>query len=482
MTSTPTNGSNALSSSTVPTTPSTRYSVEIAQMLFVLGRRADVDRDLDEEVLVYLEQIVQSQLVDMVTEARSLAARRVGSTSSGTGLGPSSTRQLQVDDLLFLIRHDTTKLNRLKTYLGWKDVRKKFKDTDQDDEPEVMDEPVAVAARSTSERAYRAPNKSIKLPWEITTIYGDCLPEASEDEDTHLELTREMRKQLKDADELTKHMTKEEYNFYTECRQASFVYKKGKKFREFLNLGIVIESTLTDDALDVLGFLAFEIIRTISEAGLEFRKIVTLAKAENALRLLRKEKEEEERQREKKEGVEESAKGKGKEEGERKKRNLRGKGRETELMDVDGVEGGEEQSAMDSPPVSSSKRQRKSEPSTITTTNLKDSNEFKESLTKMTSTSSPPRPHSIPTGLFSAPPEPVSKSSMVTTPGGTHRLAAEQIVQALVAEVATKEKQALQWGDVHGGVEAWQRGRIGVKKCGMGNWRAGVQRSPSRFF
>ncbi|KDE06690.1 hypothetical protein MVLG_03036 [Microbotryum lychnidis-dioicae p1A1 Lamole] len=476
MTSTPTNGSTStsLSSSTVPITPTTRYSAEIAQMLFVLGRRADVDRDLDEEVLVYLEQIVQSQLVDMVTEARSLAARRVGSTSSGTGLGSSSTRQLQVDDLMFLIRHDATKLNRLKMYLGWKDVRKKFKESDQDDEPEVMDEPVAVADRSTSERAYRVPNKGIKLPWEITTIYGDCLPETSEDEDAHSELTREMKKQLEHADELTKYMSKDEYNFYTECRHASFVYKKGKKFREFLNLGIVIESTLTDDVLDVLGFLAFEIIRTISEAGLELRKIVTLARAENALRLLRREKEEERGRRE------EEGEGKGKIEGENKK-GFKGKGPKEEGMVVDGTEGCEEESKMDPPPVSPSKRQRKIEGST-STPNARESTDTKDALTKSASTSSPPRPYSIPTGLFSAPPEPVSKSSLVTTPGGTHRLGAKQIVQALVGEVATKERQALQWGDVHGGVEAWQRGRNGLKKSGMGNWRAGVQRVPSRFF
>lgn len=40
---------------------------------------------------------------------------------------------VSVDDLLFIFRHDTPKVNRLRHYLSWKDVRKKAKDTEGDD-------------------------------------------------------------------------------------------------------------------------------------------------------------------------------------------------------------------------------------------------------------------------------------------------------------------------------------------------------------
>lgn len=80
-------------------------------------------------------------------------------------------------------------------------------------------------------------------------------------------------------------MSQEHYLQYAECRQASFTYKKckllaptygctsshpsaAKKFRDFVNLNSIIEGPLTDEVVDALGFLAYEIVRTLCEAGL----------------------------------------------------------------------------------------------------------------------------------------------------------------------------------------------------------------------
>lgn len=41
-------------------------------------------------------------------------------------------RYLSAEDLIFLIRHDRAKVNRLRTYLSWKDVRKHAKDSGGD--------------------------------------------------------------------------------------------------------------------------------------------------------------------------------------------------------------------------------------------------------------------------------------------------------------------------------------------------------------
>lgn len=42
------------------------------------------------------------------------------------------SRYLSPEDLIFLIRYDRAKVNRLRTYLSWKDVRKNAKDSGGD--------------------------------------------------------------------------------------------------------------------------------------------------------------------------------------------------------------------------------------------------------------------------------------------------------------------------------------------------------------
>lgn len=52
-------------------------------------------------------------------QAKGLATRR-------------GQRYLSAEDLIFLIRHDRGKVNRLRTYLSWKEVRKTAKDSGGD--------------------------------------------------------------------------------------------------------------------------------------------------------------------------------------------------------------------------------------------------------------------------------------------------------------------------------------------------------------
>jgi len=54
-----------------------------------------------------------------IVQARNLASRR-------------GARYLSAEDLIFLIRHDRAKVNRLRTYLSWKDVRRHAKDSGGD--------------------------------------------------------------------------------------------------------------------------------------------------------------------------------------------------------------------------------------------------------------------------------------------------------------------------------------------------------------
>lgn len=67
-------------------------------------------------------------------------------------------------------------------------------------------------------------------------------------------------------------MTKEEYVFWSECRQASFTYRKAKRFREWAGFGVVTESKPNDDIVDILGFLTFEIVQTLTEEALKVKE------------------------------------------------------------------------------------------------------------------------------------------------------------------------------------------------------------------
>lgn len=76
---------------------------------------------------------------------------------------------------------------------------------------------------------------------------------------------------LKNADERTRDMTREEYVHYSECRQASFTFRKGKRFREWAGFGVVTDSKPNDDIVDILGFLTFEIVQTLTEEALRVK-------------------------------------------------------------------------------------------------------------------------------------------------------------------------------------------------------------------
>ncbi|KAG9305857.1 hypothetical protein G9A89_006268 [Geosiphon pyriformis] len=70
---------------------------------------------------------------------------------------------------------------------------------------------------------------------------------------------------LKDADEITR----EEYVHYP---QASFTYRKAKRFREWANMAAYIYMKPNDDIIDILGSLTFEIVSTLTEIALRVKQ------------------------------------------------------------------------------------------------------------------------------------------------------------------------------------------------------------------
>jgi transcription initiation protein SPT3 len=54
--------------------------------------------------------------------------------------GKRNSRSMNAEDLIFLMRHDRAKVNRLRSFLSWKDVRKNAKETGGDQVEEMMED------------------------------------------------------------------------------------------------------------------------------------------------------------------------------------------------------------------------------------------------------------------------------------------------------------------------------------------------------
>ncbi|PKI83504.1 Spt3p [Malassezia vespertilionis] len=243
-----------------------KYQQEIAQMMFV---STEIENP-DPQVTRLIEDIVRNQVIEMIIQSRKLAARR-------------TSKYLSPEDLLFLIRYDRAKVNRLRTYLSWKDVRKNAKDSGGEGgggapaggeageglEETVVDGPLRVNKRK------------MRLPWELSAIFSDY-PRVSaglagnaedaeeEDEDT-IETNEDSLRRLKAADDTTRRMTRDEYVFYSECRQASFTFRKAKRFREFIHAGLYLDVKPSDDTIDILGFLAFEVVHELCTSAVRVK-------------------------------------------------------------------------------------------------------------------------------------------------------------------------------------------------------------------
>lgn len=186
------------------------------------------------------------------------------------------------------------KVSRLKEFLSWKDLRKNARPGEDSglnvgmtggvDTPE--DELLGLAhteglggtgesSQTQSTRPKPVRRKQAKLPWDLI---ASLVVEATggeidilEDEPVNPDVSRDMIRRLRSADSLTRDMSREEYMEYSECRQASFTYKKAKKFRDWLNPAQYIDFRLNDDVIEILGFLAWEMVRRLTEGALEVK-------------------------------------------------------------------------------------------------------------------------------------------------------------------------------------------------------------------
>ncbi|KAI2620030.1 TFIID-18kDa-domain-containing protein [Hypoxylon sp. NC1633] len=239
-----------------------KYRQEIQQMMYVSGETGEPS----VETTAMIEEIVRQQVIEMLRNCTELAARR-------------GSRSITINDLIFLIRDDAPKVSRLRTFLSWKDVRKSAKDSDDkggDADINVAEDPaggVMPGGPAMEEAAKKNKKAKVKLPWEPSSFYNQEVPERDDEEDDEEEEMNTITLQrLQKADDRTKAMTREEYVTWSEYRQASFTYRKGKRFREWAGFGIVTDSKPSDDIVDILGFLTFEMVQTLTEEALKIKE------------------------------------------------------------------------------------------------------------------------------------------------------------------------------------------------------------------
>ncbi|KXX83335.1 SAGA complex subunit spt3 [Madurella mycetomatis] len=235
-----------------------KYRQEIQQMMYVSGETAEPSL----ETTGIIEDIVRQQVVEILKNCTELAARR-------------GSRSININDLIFQIRDDPAKVSRLRTFLSWKDVRKNVKDSDDKGGEDLgaAEDPVGGVAGPVDDTAKKNKKARVGLPWEPASFYPVEVPEREDEEDEEEEEMNYITLQrLRKADERTKAMTKEEYVTWSEFRQASFTYRKGKRFREWAGFGVVTDSKPTDDVVDILGFLTFEMVQTLTEEALKIKE------------------------------------------------------------------------------------------------------------------------------------------------------------------------------------------------------------------
>lgn len=248
------------------------------------------------ETTSIIEDIVRQQVIELVRAAFLFprAFLRNNSRTRTQLINPQlrnctelasrrGSKSISTTDLIFQIRHDQAKVSRLRTFLSWKDVRKNVKDSDDkgaDADIGAAGDEGVVPGGPVDEAAKKNKKAKVGLPWEPSSFYSVEVPERDDEEDEEEEEMNYITLQrLRKADERTKAMTKEEYVTWSEYRQASFTWRKGKRFREWAGFGIVTDSKPSDDIVDILGFLTFEMVATLTEIALKAKEQEDAARA-----------------------------------------------------------------------------------------------------------------------------------------------------------------------------------------------------------
>ncbi|KAF6827120.1 spt3 [Colletotrichum plurivorum] len=238
-----------------------RFKQEIQQMMYIAGET----QDPSTQTVKLIEDIILDQVVHMLKTANDLAFRR-------------GSRVFSNNDLIFQFRHDTARVDRLRTFLAWKAIRRTVKDAD--DKDSFADEDIDAPAPEdppSSAPAGKAKFPAVSLPWDVSSFFPEHPLDA--DDDAGSSSSAAALEKLRRNDERTRDMSVAEYATWSEYRHASLTYRKAKRFREWCGLGVVAENRPGDDVMDILGFLTAEMVQGLTGEALGVQRLETARRA-----------------------------------------------------------------------------------------------------------------------------------------------------------------------------------------------------------
>ncbi|RFN53436.1 hypothetical protein FIE12Z_2261 [Fusarium flagelliforme] len=235
-----------------------KYRNDIQQMMYVAGETQDVSLG----TLTLVEQIVQDQVRHILSTASDLAAR-------------AGKKTVSLNHIIFQVRHDKPRVQRIKCLLQWRAIRleakKRNKDTQDDveiDDPDELSDDLLESPTVEEVAAKRTEPAAATLPWDVESYYSVIPPGGDTNEKLLNDPGDDSLQRLHWADEVTKAMTSEEYAMYSDYRHASFTTRKAKRFREWAGIGVVADIVKKEDSLEILGFLAAEMVKRLTDIAL----------------------------------------------------------------------------------------------------------------------------------------------------------------------------------------------------------------------
>ncbi|KAK7142819.1 hypothetical protein R3I94_012236 [Phoxinus phoxinus] len=218
----------------------TSFIPELQSMMFALG---DSRRPLHETAAL-VEDIVHTQLINLLHQAAEVALLR-------------GARVISPEDIIFLMRKDKKKLQRLIKYMQFRDYKSKVLKTIDDEDPLDSDK--------------YSSNKRQRLAQDFLGSIdqtGEFLSLVEEEEVDEVKQER-----LERIEKMTRNMDSSLYSDFCESRQLSFS-KKASKFREWLDCSS-LDVKPNAMSMEILSYLAYETVAQVVDLALLVKQDMT---------------------------------------------------------------------------------------------------------------------------------------------------------------------------------------------------------------
>uniref|UniRef100_A0A673L4K2 SPT3 homolog, SAGA and STAGA complex component n=1 Tax=Sinocyclocheilus rhinocerous TaxID=307959 RepID=A0A673L4K2_9TELE len=211
---------------------------------FALG---DARRPLHETAAL-VEDIVHTQLINLLHQAAEVALLR-------------GARAISPEDIIFLMRKDKKKLQRLIRYMQFRDYKSKVLKTIEDEDVLDSDKYSSSSSVNKRQRLLQDFMSSIDQTGEFLTLV--------EEE----EVDEVKQERLERIEKVTRNMDSSQYSDFCESRQLSFS-KKASKFREWLDCSS-LDVKPNAMSMEILSYLAYETVAQVVDLALLVKQDMT---------------------------------------------------------------------------------------------------------------------------------------------------------------------------------------------------------------